>query len=241
MRVFREDRIALVGPNGVGKSTLLKTIVQDIEALAGDIRYGTNVQIGYYDQEQAKLHSNKPVLNELWDEWPLLNEKDIRNILGRFLFSGDDVSKTVSSLSGGEKARLALAKLMMQKSNFLVLDEPTNHLDLDSKEILENALIDYPGTLLFVSHDRYFINRIATKVVELSSTGSFEYLGDYDYYVEKKEELEELAAMKAAAIEKNTTESTVQTKSTSMIDKDAKKENVKFVVLLKILKSRWGL
>jgi len=223
MRVFREDRIALVGPNGVGKSTLLKTIVQDIEALAGDIRYGTNVQIGYYDQEQAKLHSNKPVLNELWDEWPLLNEKDIRNILGRFLFSGDDVSKTVSSLSGGEKARLALAKLMMQKSNFLVLDEPTNHLDLDSKEILENALIDYPGTLLFVSHDRYFINRIATKVVELSSTGSFEYLGDYDYYVEKKEELEELAAMKAAAIEKNTTESTVQTKSTSMIDKDAKK------------------
>ncbi|MFL0584635.1 ABC-F family ATP-binding cassette domain-containing protein [Solibacillus silvestris] len=223
MRVFREDRIALVGPNGVGKSTLLKTIVQDIEALAGDIRYGTNVQIGYYDQEQAKLHSNKSVLNELWDEWPLLNEKDIRNILGRFLFSGDDVSKSVNSLSGGEKARLALAKLMMQKSNFLVLDEPTNHLDLDSKEILENALIDYPGTLLFVSHDRYFINRIATKVVELSSTGSFEYLGDYDYYVEKKEELEELAAMKAAAIEKNTTESTAQTKSTSMIDKDAKK------------------
>ncbi|MER2115211.1 MAG: ATP-binding cassette domain-containing protein, partial [Solibacillus isronensis] len=201
----------------------LKTIVQDIEALAGDIRYGTNVQIGYYDQEQAKLHSNKSVLSELWDEWPLLNEKDIRNILGRFLFSGDDVSKTVNSLSGGEKARLALAKLMMQKSNFLVLDEPTNHLDLDSKEILENALTDYPGTLLFVSHDRYFINRIATKVVELSGTGSFEYLGDYDYYVEKKEELEELAAMKAAAIEKNTAESTVQTKTTSTIDKDAKK------------------
>jgi len=223
MRVFREDRIALVGPNGVGKSTLLKTIVKDIEALAGDVRYGTNVQIGYYDQEQAKLHSNKSVLSELWDEWPLLNEKDIRNILGRFLFSGDDVSKTVNSLSGGEKARLALAKLMMQKSNFLVLDEPTNHLDLDSKEILENALIDYPGTLLFVSHDRYFINRIATKVIELSGTGSFEYLGDYDYYVEKKEELEELAAMKAAAVEKNSAESPVQTKTTSMIDKDVKK------------------
>ncbi|WP_339263308.1 ABC-F family ATP-binding cassette domain-containing protein [Solibacillus sp. FSL W7-1472] len=240
MRVFREDRIALVGPNGVGKSTLLKTIVQDIEALAGDIRYGTNVQIGYYDQEQAKLHSNKPVLNELWDEWPLLNEKDIRNILGRFLFSGDDVSKTVSSLSGGEKARLALAKLMMQKSNFLVLDEPTNHLDLDSKEILENALIDYPGTLLFVSHDRYFINRIATKVVELSSTGSFEYLGDYDYYVEKKEELEELAAMKAAAIEKNTTESTVQTKSTSMIDKDAKKRERQIRRAIEDIEKRMG-
>lgn len=223
MRVFREDRIALVGPNGVGKSTLLKTIVKDIEALRGDIRYGTNVQIGYYDQEQAKLHSNKSVLSELWDEWPLLNEKDIRSILGRFLFSGDDVAKTVNSLSGGEKARLALAKLMMQKSNFLVLDEPTNHLDLDSKEILENALIDYPGTLLFVSHDRYFINRIATKVIELSSTGSFEYLGDYDYYVEKKQELEELAAMKAAETAKNMTETVTQTKTTSMIDKDAKK------------------
>ncbi len=222
LRIFREDRIALVGPNGVGKSTLLKTVLKDLEALNGEIRYGTNVQIGYYDQEQAQLHSNKPVLNELWDEWPSMNEKDIRNILGRFLFSGDDVSKTVSSLSGGEKARLALAKLMMQKSNFLVLDEPTNHLDLDSKEILENALIDYPGTLLFVSHDRYFINRIATKVVELSGTGSFEYLGDYDYYVEKKQELEELAAMKAAATETKSPEA-AQTKSTSMIDKDAKK------------------
>ncbi|MBD8038771.1 ABC-F family ATP-binding cassette domain-containing protein [Solibacillus sp. A46] len=223
MRVFREDRIALVGPNGVGKSTLLKTIVKDIQALAGDIRYGTNVQIGYYDQEQAKLHSNKSVLSELWDEWPLLNEKDIRNILGRFLFSGDDVAKSVNSLSGGEKARLALAKLMMLKSNFLVLDEPTNHLDLDSKEILENALIDYPGTLLFVSHDRYFINRIATKVIELSSTGSFEYLGDYDYYLEKKEELQELAAMQTPATEKNAAEKNTQIKSTSMIDKDTKK------------------
>lgn len=220
LRLFREDRIALVGPNGVGKSTLLKTVVEDLEALSGTIRYGTNVQIGYYDQEQAKLNSNKTVLQELWDEWPLMNEKDIRTILGRFLFSGDDVSKTVNTLSGGEKARLALAKLMMQKANLLVLDEPTNHLDLDSKEILENALIDYPGTLLFVSHDRYFINRIATKVVELSKTGSFEYLGDYDYYVEKKLELEELAAMKATA--------TVETLSvpkttTSTIDKDAKK------------------
>ena len=129
------------------------------------------------------------MLKELWDEWPLMNEKDIRTVLGRFLFSGDDVDKIVSSLSGGEKARLALAKLMMQKANFLILDEPTNHLDLDSKEILENALIDYPGTLLFVSHDRYFINRITTKVIELSGDGSFEYLGDYDYYLEKKQEL----------------------------------------------------
>ncbi|MFY3792127.1 ATP-binding cassette domain-containing protein [Ureibacillus sp. MALMAid1270] len=222
MRIYREDRIALVGPNGVGKSTLLKTIVKDLPIMKGDIRYGTNVQISYYDQEQAKLTGNKSVLKELWDEWPLMNEKDIRTILGRFLFSGDDVTKPVNSLSGGEKARLALAKLMMQKGNLLVLDEPTNHLDLDSKEVLENALIDYPGTLLFVSHDRYFINRIATKVIELSSNGAFEYLGDYDYYLEKKQELEELAQMKAAA--SNVIEEKTSSKSsTSQIDKEAKK------------------
>ncbi len=222
LRTFREDRIALVGPNGVGKSTLLKTIVKDLSPLAGEIRYGTNVQIGYYDQEQAKLSSNKSVLKELWDEWPLMNEKDIRTVLGRFLFSGEDVDKTVNSLSGGEKARLALAKLMMQKANFLILDEPTNHLDLDSKEVLENALIDYPGTLLFVSHDRYFINRIATKVVELSGEGSFEYLGDYDYYLEKKQELYEIAQMKAAS--QSQLQSTASEKtSTSTIDKEAKK------------------
>lgn len=223
IRIFREDRVALVGPNGVGKSTLLKTIVKDLPAISGEIRYGANLQIGYYDQEQAKLTGNKSVLQELWDEWPLMNEKDIRTVLGRFLFSGDDVTKPVHSLSGGEKARLALAKLMMQKANLLVLDEPTNHLDLDSKEVLENALIDYPGTLLFVSHDRYFINRITTKVVELSGEGSFEYLGDYDYYVEKKQELQELAQIKAAA-NRPVVESIVSTKpSTSQIDKDAKK------------------
>ena len=222
LRIFREDRIALVGPNGVGKSTLLKTIIKDLPLYSGDIRYGTNVQIGYYDQEQAKLTGNKSVLQELWDEWPLMNEKDIRTVLGQFLFSGDDVTKPINALSGGEKARLALAKLMMQKANLLVLDEPTNHLDLDSKEVLESALIDYPGTLLFVSHDRYFINRIASKVVELSSNGSFEYLGDYDYYVEKKQELEELAQMEAVTV--NKTEQTPSTKtSTSKIDKEAKK------------------
>ncbi|MEG0449637.1 MAG: ATP-binding cassette domain-containing protein, partial [Lysinibacillus sp.] len=187
-----------------------------------EIRYGANVQISYYDQEQAKLSSTKSVLQELWDEWPLMNEKDIRTVLGRFLFSGDDVSKAVNSLSGGEKARLALAKLMMQKANFLILDEPTNHLDLDSKEVLENALNDYPGTLLFVSHDRYFINRIATKVVELSGEGSFEYLGDYDYYLEKKQELLEIAQIKAAALTQKPVE-TVEKSSTSKIDKDAKK------------------
>jgi ATP-binding cassette, subfamily F, member 3 len=190
--ITRGEVIALVGPNGIGKSTLLKAIVKRIKPFSGEFQFGANVTIGYYDQEQADLTSNKCVLDELWDEYPQKTEKEIRTILGNFLFSGDDVMKNVSSLSGGEKARLALAKLMMQKANFLILDEPTNHLDLDSKEVLENALIDYPGTTLFVSHDRYFINRIATKVFELSKDGITEYLGDYDYYLSKKEEMEEL-------------------------------------------------
>jgi ATP-binding cassette, subfamily F, member 3 len=191
-RITRGESIALVGPNGIGKSTLLKAIVNKLPLQSGHFRYGSNVQIGYYDQNQADLSSNKRVLDELWDEYPDKTEKEIRTVLGSFLFSGDDVLKPVSALSGGEKARLALAKLMMQKANFLILDEPTNHLDLDSKEVLENALIEYPGTILFVSHDRYFINRIATKVYELSSDGITEYLGDYDYYVAKKAEMLEL-------------------------------------------------
>ena len=217
--VYKQDRIALVGPNGVGKSTLLKTIMKQLNTINGVIQYGTNVQFGYYDQEQAALSGNKTVLQELWDEWPLLNEKDVRSVLGRFLFTGDDVQKTVSNLSGGEKARVALAKLMLLKANTLILDEPTNHLDLDSKEVLENALLDFPGTILFVSHDRYFINRIATKVVELSNDDAALFLGDYDYYLEKKEELEELA------LENAVTEKTVVVKtSTSTIDKEVKKK-----------------
>ncbi len=195
MRLTRGDSVALVGPNGIGKSTLLKSIVNKLQLLHGNVAFGSNVSVGYYDQEQANLTSSKRVLNELWDEYPLQPEKEIRTILGNFLFTGDDVLKPVSSLSGGQKARLALAKLMMQKSNLLILDEPTNHLDLNSKEILENALIDYPGTLLFVSHDRYFINRVTTTVVELSTEGAQEYLGDYDYYVEKKNEMIERAEL----------------------------------------------
>ncbi|MED4137995.1 ABC-F type ribosomal protection protein [Priestia megaterium] len=192
LRIKKGESLALVGPNGVGKSTLLKGIVDKLSFKTGTISFGSNVMVGYYDQEQANLTSNKTVLNELWDDYPSKPEKEIRTALGNFLFSGDDVLKIVSTLSGGEKARLALAKLMLQKANFLILDEPTNHLDLDSKQVLENALIDYPGTLLFVSHDRYFINRIANKIAELSPEGVEEFLGDYDYYVEKKEEIEEI-------------------------------------------------
>lgn len=219
--ITKGESIALIGPNGVGKSTLLKTIMNKLPVQHGHIHFGTNVQISYYDQEQANLVSNKRVLNELWDEHPLKQEKEIRTILGNFLFSGDDVLKPVSTLSGGEKARLALAKMMMEKGNFLILDEPTNHLDLDSKLVLENALIDYPGTILFVSHDRYFINRIATKVVELSSNGNTEYLGDYDYYIEKKQEQEEILALEQLEATQTTAQAT--TKTDYAMDKEAKK------------------
>ncbi|KSU86101.1 ABC-F family ATP-binding cassette domain-containing protein [Priestia flexa] len=198
LRATRQDSIALVGPNGIGKSTLLKGLMNKLPFVSGEIQFGSNVAVGYYDQEQANLTSNKAVLNELWDDYPTTTEKEIRTVLGNFLFSGDDVLKVVSTLSGGEKARLALAKLMMQKANFLILDEPTNHLDLDSKQVLENALISYPGTLLFVSHDRYFINRVTNKVIELSPEGTTEFLGDYDYYVEKKAEMEERKELEAA-------------------------------------------
>ena len=184
------NAVAIVGPNGIGKSTLIKSIVDQIPFIKGEKRFGANVEVGYYDQTQSKLTPSNTVLDELWNDFKLTPEVEIRNRLGAFLFSGDDVKKSVGMLSGGERARLLLAKLSMENNNFLILDEPTNHLDIDSKEVLENALIDFDGTLLFVSHDRYFINRVATHVLELSENGSTLYLGDYDYYVEKKAEVE---------------------------------------------------
>ncbi|RWZ50113.1 ABC-F type ribosomal protection protein [Halobacillus fulvus] len=224
----RGDSVALVGPNGVGKTTLLKTIVGDLEASKGNKMLGTNVQIGYYDQEQTQLNPKKSVLQELWDDYPMENERDIRTVLGNFLFSGDDVLKPVSALSGGEKARLSLAKLMMQKSNFLILDEPTNHLDLDSKEVLEAALVDYPGTILFVSHDRYFINKIATQVVEMLPEQTRVFLGDYDYYANKKQEEYELEQIEAAEREANGADKQeAQTKNSFQQDKEAKREERK--------------
>ena len=184
------NAVAIVGPNGIGKSTFIKSIVDQIPFIKGEKRFGANVEVGYYDQTQSKLTPSNTVLDERWNDFKLTPEVEIRNRLGAFLFSGDDVKKSVGMLSGGEKARLLLAKLSMENNNFLILDEPTNHLDIDSKEVLENALIDFDGTLLFVSHDRYFINRVATHVLELSEKGSTLYLGDYDYYVEKKAEVE---------------------------------------------------
>lgn len=198
--IRKMNAVAIVGPNGIGKSTLIKSIVGQIPFIKGEARFGANVEVGYYDQTQSKLTPHNSVLDELWNDFKLTPEVEIRNRLGAFLFSGDDVKKTVGMLSGGERARLLLAKLSMENNNFLILDEPTNHLDIDSKEVLENALIDFDGTLLFVSHDRYFINRVATQVLELSEEGSTLYLGDYDYYLEKKAELEALAAVQAEAM-----------------------------------------
>ena len=204
--IRKMNAVAIVGPNGIGKSTLIKSIVGQIPFIKGEARFGANVEVGYYDQTQSKLTPHNSVLDELWNDFKLTPEVEIRNRLGAFLFSGDDVKKTVGMLSGGERARLLLAKLSMENNNFLILDEPTNHLDIDSKEVLENALIDFDGTLLFVSHDRYFINRVATQVIELSEEGSTLYLGDYDYYLEKKAELEALAAAKAEAVSVSSTE-----------------------------------
>ena len=184
------NAVAIVGPNGIGKSTFIKSIVDQIPFIKGEKRFGANVEVGYYDQTQSKLTPSNTVLDELWNDFKLTPEVEIRNRLGAFLFTGDDVKKSVGMLSGGERARLLLAKLSMENNNFLILDEPTNHLDIDSKEVLENTLIDFDGTLLFVSHDRYFINRVATHVLELSENGSTLYLGDYNYYVDKKAEME---------------------------------------------------
>ena len=216
------NAVAIVGPNGIGKSTFIKSIVDQIPFIKGEKRFGANVEVGYYDQTQSKLTPSNTVLDELWNDFKLTPEVEIRNRLGAFLFSGDDVKKSVGMLSGGEKARLLLAKLSMENNNFLILDEPTNHLDIDSKEVLENALIDFDGTLLFVSHDRYFINRVATHVLELSENGSTLYLGDYDYYVEKKSEVEMIQAEEAST-------SNQAKESSSVNDYQAQKESQKEV------------
>ncbi|MBB1063223.1 ABC-F family ATP-binding cassette domain-containing protein [Limosilactobacillus fastidiosus] len=182
--VRKPQRIGIIGPNGIGKSTLLKSILDRIPLVSGTIKLGANLQIGYYDQEQQQLHPEKSVLNEVWDDHPNIAEKDIRSLLGSFLFVGDDVYKLVHDLSGGEKARLELTKLSFKPINFLILDEPTNHLDIDSREVLENAINEFNGTVLFISHDRYFINQVATDVLDMNALGIKHYEGNYDNYLE---------------------------------------------------------
>ena len=189
--IKRGERVALIGNNGTGKTTILKIINNLIPADGGTVTLGSNVHIGYYDQEHQLLHMEKTIFEEISDTYPTLTETEIRNMLAAFLFNGDDVFKVISSLSGGERGRVSLAKLMLSEANFLILDEPTNHLDIASKEILEEALNSYTGTVFYVSHDRYFINQTATRILELTNQAVVNYIGDYDYYLEKKEELTE--------------------------------------------------
>lgn len=202
--IRKHQRVAIIGPNGVGKSTLLKSILNKISLLGGRVKTGANVQIGYYDQEQQVLHPQNTVLEEVWDDYPTVDEKDIRSLLGSFLFVGDDVFKPVSALSGGEKARLQLTKLSFEHANFLILDEPTNHLDIDSREVLEQAINEFDGTVLFVSHDRYFINQVATDILALDQTGAQHFVGNYDDY------LIELAKQAGAADDTVTTTVSVE-------------------------------
>lgn len=187
--IYRGEKVGLIGPNGVGKTTLFRMILGNIKPTDGQILLGHRVNIGYFDQEQRKLNLEKTVVDEIWDENPDLDHYQIRTILSQFLFIGDDIFKEVKELSGGERSRLALLKLMMSRSNFLLMDEPTNHLDIDSKEVLEDALQNYDGTLLVISHDRYFLNKVVDKILELSEDGIMEYLGNYNYYVEKKNQI----------------------------------------------------
>jgi ATP-binding cassette subfamily F protein 3 len=187
--IKRGEHVAIIGDNGTGKTTLLKILNGLIPADSGSFRLGSNVEIGYYDQEQQLLDPNSTVFDEISNAYPTLTNTQIRNTLAAFLFTGDDVFKQISDLSGGEKGRVSLAKLMLSESNFLILDEPTNHLDVVSKEILENALNQYQGTVLYVSHDRYFINQTATRILELKEQTFLSYIGNYDYYLEKRDEM----------------------------------------------------
>jgi len=187
--IYRGEKVGLIGPNGIGKTTLFKMILNQIPYESGHISLGHHVHIGYFDQEQTRLNLDNTVIDEIWDDNPKLDHYEIRSILSRFLFIGDDIFKEVGELSGGERGRLALLKMMLSDANFLLMDEPTNHLDIDSKEVLEDALIDYEGTLFVISHDRYFLNRVVDKILELTEEGIKEYIGNYDYYLEKKNEV----------------------------------------------------
>ena len=208
--IKRGEHVAIIGDNGTGKTTLLKIINELLPADSGTFTLGTNVEIGYYDQEHHVLHSEKTLFEEISDAYPTLTNTEIRNVLAAFLFVGEDVFKQIRDLSGGERGRVSLAKLMLSNSNFLILDEPTNHLDIISKEILENALNSYEGTVLYVSHDRYFINRTATRILDLTSNRLFNYIGNYDYYLEKRD-----AVMAAATYDANNMKGFVPSQTTT--------------------------
>ena len=193
--IYRGEKVALIGPNGAGKSTLFKILMNELTPVCGDFKLGTNVNISYFHQEQKTLNLDNTIIDEIWDTNDKLTQTEIRNMLGSLLFEDDDVFKKISTLSGGERARVAILKLILSKANFLLLDEPTNHLDIDSKEVLEEALENYTGTIFTISHDRYFLNTVVDKILVLNENGVTEYLGNYDYYINKKRETEEMATI----------------------------------------------
>jgi ATP-binding cassette subfamily F protein 3 len=215
LQIYKEERVGLIGPNGIGKTTLFKILLNQLSSDSGKVTLGHNVFTGYFDQEMSDLSLEKTVIDEIWDTYPKLDHFQIRSYLSRFMFVGDDIFKEIDDLSGGEKARVALLKLMLSKSNFLIMDEPTNHLDIDSKEVLEDALLNYSGTVFVISHDRYFLNKVTTKILELTEDGLFEYLGNYDYYLEKKASL-------AKALEAENEDNSGKTRT--QVKQDQKKE-----------------
>ena len=221
--IKRGERVALIGNNGTGKTTILKILNGIVDADAGRFALGSKVQIGYYDQEHHVLHMEKTIFQEISDTYPTLTETEIRNMLAAFLFTGDDVFKLISSLSGGERGRVSLAKLMLSEANFLILDEPTNHLDIASKEILEEALNSYTGTVLYVSHDRYFINQTATRIMDLTNQAIVNYIGDYDYYLEKKDEMTRIYAPAQETAAQEVKENVSETKLTWQQQKEEQK------------------
>ena len=227
MDIKRGEKVALIGKNGTGKTTILKIINKYLAADTGKIALGAKVRIGYYDQEQQVLHDEKTIFDEISDTYPALTHTRIRNLLAAFLFTGDEVFKRIGSLSGGEKGRVSLAKLMLSNANFLILDEPTNHLDLYSKEILEDAIRNYEGTVFYVSHDRYFINKTATRILDLTDKGLINYKGDYDYYLEKREEglivPDSASIQKTETVAANTGSSKEDWKQKKEVEREARK------------------
>jgi ATP-binding cassette subfamily F protein 3 len=211
--IYRGEKVALIGPNGAGKSTLFKIITGELSPLSGDVKFGTNVNVSYFHQEQKTLNLENTIIDEIWNDNTHLTQTTLRNMLGAFLFEDEEVFKNISSLSGGERARIAILKLILSNSNFLLLDEPTNHLDIDSKEVLENALLNYTGTIFTISHDRYFLNTVVDKILVLDEFGVTEYLGNYDYYIEKKRQAEEMSVVE-----------TYEEKTKTQIKEEKKKE-----------------
>ena len=221
--IYRGEKVALIGANGIGKSTLFKIIMNEITPLSGDIKFGTNVNVSYFHQEQKTLNLDNTIIDEIWEDNKQLTQTSLRTMLGAFLFEGEEVFKKISTLSGGERARVAILKLILSNANLLLLDEPTNHLDIDSKEVLEEALSSYTGTIFTISHDRYFLNTVVDKVLVLDENGITEYLGNYDYYVEKKKQVQEMNAVEV--VEEKTKTQLKEEKRKEREQREAEKKN----------------